>query len=141
MFDIGWTELLGLGSIALIVVGPKDLPHMLKTLGQTAGQAKRMARDFQRSMEDAASEADIGKEMRDVQKSMSEFSSKMGSDAPRKYAERFMNDDAPAKAKSAAASASAVAAPGSAADPAPAVPAETAAPAEPRPSSPPASGA
>ncbi|MEM6439335.1 MAG: Sec-independent protein translocase protein TatB [Pseudomonadota bacterium] len=97
MFDIGWTELLVLGSIALIVVGPKDLPGMLKTLGQTAGQAKRMAREFQRSMEDAAAEVDISKDMRDVQKSMADFSSKMGSDAPRKYAESLMNEEGQAR--------------------------------------------
>jgi sec-independent protein translocase protein TatB len=38
MFDIGWTELLVIACIAIIVVGPKDLPRMLRTLGQTIGQ-------------------------------------------------------------------------------------------------------
>lgn len=92
MFDIGWSELLVLGAIALIVVGPKDLPMMLRRLGQFVGQAKRMAREFQRTMEDAADQADL-KELRDVQKSMSDWNRKIGGDAPRKYAERVLNGE------------------------------------------------
>ncbi len=59
MFDIGWAELMVIGSLALIVVGPRDLPKMLRSLGQYVAQARGMAREFQRSMEDAAREADI----------------------------------------------------------------------------------
>jgi sec-independent protein translocase protein TatB len=68
MFDIGWSELLVIGSIALIVVGPKDLPGLLRTLGKYAAQARGMAREFQRSMEEAAREADISdiKELREA---------------------------------------------------------------------------
>ncbi|MEO1687415.1 MAG: Sec-independent protein translocase protein TatB [Pseudomonadota bacterium] len=93
MFDIGWSELLVLGALALIVVGPKDLPGMLRTLGQLAGKARRMAREFQTSMEDAARDADMGKEMRDMQTSMADWNRKIGADAPRKYAEKFMAGD------------------------------------------------
>ena len=53
MFDIGWSELLLIGVVALIVVGPKDLPRMFRTLGQFTARARHMARDFQRAMEDA----------------------------------------------------------------------------------------
>ena len=68
MFDIGWSELLVIGCLALIVVGPKDLPKMLRMVGRYTAQARRMAQEFQRNMEEAAREADIGdmKEMRDV---------------------------------------------------------------------------
>jgi sec-independent protein translocase protein TatB len=59
MFDIGWSELMVIGALALIVVGPRDLPKMLRTLGQYVAQARGMAREFQRSMEDAAREADL----------------------------------------------------------------------------------
>ena len=54
MFDVGWTELMLIGIVALIVVGPKDLPVMFRTLGQFTAKARGMAREFQRAMEDAA---------------------------------------------------------------------------------------
>ncbi len=91
MFDIGWSELLVIGALALIVVGPKDLPVMLRTLGRYVAKARGMARDFQRTMEDAAREADLH-ELRDVQRSMSDFNRKIGGDAPKRYAESLMKD-------------------------------------------------
>jgi sec-independent protein translocase protein TatB len=59
MFDIGWTEMLVIGIVALIVVGPKDLPVLFKTLGQFVGKAKGMAREFSRAMNDAANESGV----------------------------------------------------------------------------------
>ena len=52
MFDIGWLELIVIGIVALIVVGPKDLPGMFRTVGRFMGKARGMAREFQRAMED-----------------------------------------------------------------------------------------
>ena len=73
MLDIGWQELLVIGALALIVVGPKDLPGMLRSLGQWVGRLRGMAREFQRAMNDAAREADVSgmKEMRDLKNAMS----------------------------------------------------------------------
>ncbi len=51
---MGWMELLLVGAVALIVVGPKDLPVMFQTLGRITAKVKRMAREFQMAMSDAA---------------------------------------------------------------------------------------
>jgi sec-independent protein translocase protein TatB len=66
MFDIGWAELLVIGCVALIVVGPRDLPKLLRSFGQYVNQMRGMAREFQRSMDEAAREADLSqiKELR-----------------------------------------------------------------------------
>ncbi len=59
MFDLGWTELLLIGIVALIVVGPKDLPVMFRTLGRYTARLRAMARDFTRAMEEAADESGV----------------------------------------------------------------------------------
>ncbi len=60
MFDIGWMEMLVIGTVALVFVGPKELPGMFRAAGQFTAKARGMARDFQRSMEQAANEAGLG---------------------------------------------------------------------------------
>lgn len=59
MLDIGMLELFVIGALALIVVGPKELPGLLRTVGQFVAKARGMAREFQSSMEEAAREADL----------------------------------------------------------------------------------
>lgn len=59
MFDLGGTEMLVIGVVALIVVGPKDLPGMFRTVGQFVGKAKGMAREFSSAMNAAADEAGV----------------------------------------------------------------------------------
>ncbi|MDD7971237.1 Sec-independent protein translocase protein TatB [Roseinatronobacter alkalisoli] len=66
MLDIGWTELLVIGVVALIVVGPKDLPKMFRTLGQFTAKARNMAREFQRAMDEAADETGVKDVARDL---------------------------------------------------------------------------
>lgn len=59
MFDLGWTELLVIGVVALIVVGPKDLPVLFRSLGRFVGKARGMAREFSQAMNQAADEAGV----------------------------------------------------------------------------------
>ncbi|QIB35631.1 Sec-independent protein translocase protein TatB [Ancylobacter pratisalsi] len=59
MFDIGWSELLVVGIIALIVIGPKELPRVLRTLGQSVGKLRRMAGEFQGQFNEALREAEL----------------------------------------------------------------------------------
>lgn len=59
MFDLGFSELLVIGIVALIVVGPKDLPVLFRRVGQFVGKARGMAREFSRAMNDAADEAGV----------------------------------------------------------------------------------
>lgn len=59
MFDLSWTELLVVAGIAIIVVGPKDLPGALRAVGRWTGKAKRMAREFQNQFNDALRETEI----------------------------------------------------------------------------------
>ncbi|MCL6284730.1 Sec-independent protein translocase protein TatB [Ruegeria sp. 2012CJ41-6] len=59
MFDLGWTELLVIGIVALIVVGPKDLPVLFRNVGQWVGKARGMAREFSTAMHEAADEAGV----------------------------------------------------------------------------------
>lgn len=66
MFDLGWSELLLIGVVALIVVGPKDLPVLFRQAGRFMGKARGMAREFSRAMEEAADESG----MRDMQQTM-----------------------------------------------------------------------
>ena len=59
MFDLGWFEMAVIGALLLVVVGPKDLPKVLRTAGYWMGKARSMARDFQRSLDQYAKEAEL----------------------------------------------------------------------------------
>lgn len=65
-WDIGGWELFVLAAIAIVVVGPKELPKMLRSLGQWMAKARAMARDFQRSFEDIAREAELDELRKEV---------------------------------------------------------------------------
>ncbi len=69
MFDIGWGELLVIGIVALVVIGPKELPGVLRTLGQGMSKIRRMASEFQGQFQEAMREA----EMQDIKKQVDEI--------------------------------------------------------------------
>ena len=69
MFDISWTEFLLIGVVALIVIGPKELPAVLRTLGQYTRKVRSMAADFQSQFQEAMREAemaDLKKQVEDI---------------------------------------------------------------------------
>jgi sec-independent protein translocase protein TatB len=72
MFDIGWSELLLIGIVALIAIGPKELPGALRTLGQWMGKVRRMASEFQNQFHEAMREAELA----DLKKEVDEMATK-----------------------------------------------------------------
>jgi sec-independent protein translocase protein TatB len=87
MFEIGWAELLVIGVVALIVIGPEDLPEMFRTIGRFTAKARQMGREFQRAMDQAAKEAGV----KDVAKDLATIASPkaMGLDAIKSAADQF----------------------------------------------------
>ena len=86
--NFAWSEMLVIAVVAIIVVGPKELPGMLRTIGKSIGKIKRMAGDFQRQVDDAIKEADLDDikdiasnktfaPLDDAKKSMEEFAKTM----------------------------------------------------------------
>jgi sec-independent protein translocase protein TatB len=71
MLDVGWSELVIIGVVALVVVGPKELPALLRTVGQWTGKARRMAAEFQGQINETIREA----ELEDVKKSVDDLRS------------------------------------------------------------------
>jgi sec-independent protein translocase protein TatB len=69
MFDIGWSELVVIGVVALIAIGPKELPGVLRAIGQWTGKIRRMAGEFQGQFQEAMREA----EMSDVKKQVDQL--------------------------------------------------------------------
>ena len=68
MFDIGWSELVVIAAVALIAIGPKELPGVLRMVGQWMGKARKMASEFQGQFQEAMREA----EMADLKKTFDE---------------------------------------------------------------------
>ena len=73
MFDIAWSELGIIAVVALVVIGPRDLPKVLRTVGQWTAKARAMAREFQSGIDDMVREAELD-ELRKAAKQVSDFS-------------------------------------------------------------------
>jgi sec-independent protein translocase protein TatB len=71
MLDIGWGELLLIGIVALIAIGPKELPGVMRAVGQWTGKLRRMASEFQSQFQEAMREA----EMADLKKQVDDMTS------------------------------------------------------------------
>lgn len=78
MFDIAWSELALIGAVALIVIGPKDLPRVMRSLGQWTRRARAMTAEFQRNLDEMMREAELDEIRKEVEKvSPAEFKSKL----------------------------------------------------------------
>jgi sec-independent protein translocase protein TatB len=78
VFDIAWSELALIGAVALIVIGPKDLPRVMRSLGQWTRRARAMAAEFQRNLDEMMREAELDEIRKEVEKvSPAEFKSNL----------------------------------------------------------------
>ena len=76
MFDISWSEFLLIGVVALIVIGPKELPGVMRTLGQWTRKVRSMAAEFQNQFQEAMREAemaDLKKQVDDMAQEVTNF--------------------------------------------------------------------
>lgn len=85
--DLSWSELLVVGIVALIIIGPKDLPGMFRELGRFTAKVRAMGREFSRAMEQAAKESGVKDVADDLKKVTSPKA--MGLDAVKSAADRF----------------------------------------------------
>jgi sec-independent protein translocase protein TatB len=114
MFGLGWGEMVVIGIVALIAIGPKELPTVLRTLGQWMGKVRRMANEFQGQFQEALREAefaDLKKHADDISSSVSEFSNldplaDVQKDVEREFAETPAAEIKPAEPPSVDAAAS-----------------------------------
>jgi len=101
MFDIGWSELLVIGVVAIIVVGPKELPRLMRTFGHYLGKVRHMAADFQRQFEEAVRDSEID----EVRKAMQDFHAEVSDVTPRGTVDKPLMMPTPAEPAPAAAEA------------------------------------
>jgi sec-independent protein translocase protein TatB len=77
MLDIGWTEILVITVIALFVVGPKDIPKALRTVGVWLGKLKSLSREFQNTVEEAVRDSELDEVKKQIQSAKSDFTKGM----------------------------------------------------------------
>jgi sec-independent protein translocase protein TatB len=105
MFGLGWGEVVVIGIVALIAIGPKELPTVLRTLGQWMGKVRRMANEFQGQFNEALREAefaDLKKHADDITSSVNDIGNidPLG-DVQKDVEREFANVDPMAEVKSA----------------------------------------
>jgi sec-independent protein translocase protein TatB len=107
MFDIGWSELVVIGVVALIFIGPKELPSLLRNIGQVMTKLRRMASEFQGQFQEALREAELDELRKQAEKLSSEVTSAAGNPLEKVTGELQAMVDAPEKSSSSPATPSA----------------------------------
>jgi sec-independent protein translocase protein TatB len=126
MFNFGWGELIVIGIVALIAIGPKELPTVLRTLGLWMGKVRRMANEFQSQFQEALREAefaDLKKHADDISSSVSDIANINPIADVQTDVERAFEETPAAEAHAPAAPAAEAASPTPAAAPEPPLPA------------------
>lgn len=67
MFDIGWTEMAVIAAVALLIIGPKDLPKVMRTVGQWVRKLRLLAGEFQRNIDDMVRDTELGEVKKQVE--------------------------------------------------------------------------
>jgi len=94
MFDFSWGELLLIGAVALIVIGPKELPAVLRAIGQWTTKIRRMAGEFQSQFQEAMREAEMADLKKEVDAAMSVGSDPLGLEEGLKWEPKATPDGA-----------------------------------------------
>ena len=92
MFDISWGKLVIIGVVALIVIGPKELPTVLRTVGQWMGKIRRMAAEFQGQFQDAMREAEMADLKKQFDDTTASFTSAIDPSGMKADMEKMIND-------------------------------------------------
>jgi sec-independent protein translocase protein TatB len=100
MFDIGWSELVVIGVVALIFIGPRELPSVLRNIGQVMTKLRRMASEFQGQFQEALREAELDELRKQAEKLSSDVTSAAGSPLEKVTGELQAMVDAPEKSSS-----------------------------------------
>jgi len=101
MFDIGWSELVVIGVVALIFIGPKELPSVLRNIGQVMTKLRRMASEFQGQFQEALREAELDELRKQAEKLSSEVTSAASNPLEKVTGELQAMVDAPEKSSTA----------------------------------------
>jgi sec-independent protein translocase protein TatB len=101
MFDIGWSELVVIGIVALIFIGPKELPSLLRTLGQMMTKLRGMASEFQGQFQEALREAELDELRKQAEKLSSEVTAAASNPLEKATSELQAMVDAPEKSSAA----------------------------------------
>jgi sec-independent protein translocase protein TatB len=72
MLDIAWPELVVIGAVALVAIGPKDLPKVMHTLGKWAGKARGMMHDIHRTFDQLSYEAEVAEKLKKEEQAASQ---------------------------------------------------------------------
>mgnify|MGYP001619333644 CR=1 FL=1 len=82
MFDIGWTELVVIGVVALVVIGPRELPQVLRTIGAWVGKARAMAREFHSGVSEMMRESELDELKKSAEAAVRQFEGEVKSIDP-----------------------------------------------------------